>query len=308
MSLLLKLSSSLYSLSLICVALLCLQYTQAFEIDVVVGSNLTVSGVNVTGQDSHPITSSETSSFGLTDDFLKTEIAKIMDGKRPDDVALSGPAYAKFGWEPVQTVLNAKSAEITSVSTKPVLLKNVTLINQSSQKGTFWADTTETVQNSVQSSWSQSTIINATQTITYGFNFLGINVGGQSYFSYQGEWQKGGSNTETVTLGSSEGVSVELQPGQQVHVILSASQGVMNLKVNFEADLTGQVYFHYNQRWQGHYFWACDVHDLPVQSITISEDIQVSFYSDAIVKLIDAATGEIIGVGAANGVEDLIFA
>lgn len=282
------------ALTFACIFLLCLQQTLAdFQVQIEVGDTAQISNVSVAGGSAHPINSAEIDAFGLSDSNLKSKLQQLV-GKTPNDVALGDPTangnnYQKYNFEPVTTNYVALYGEVLSMTSTPMTLNNYTLSNKSGKIPAIFTATTSVVEsNTVSTEWSKTTSINASASISYGIAFFK----GSASLTYTESMQSGGSNSSTVTVGNSEGVQVTLQPGEEVDVIISAAQGSMVVRVYYQAYLSGQVYYHYDNQYDGHYFWAMDVSNfVNNQTVTMSEDITINYYSDADVTITDVDTG-----------------
>ena len=104
---------------------------------------------------------------------------------------------------------------------KPVVLVIKTLENNSNIEATFHADLSESVLDTVTSSWNTQNTISVNQKIKYNIGFLGTGGGGETDISYSHSWGEGGEESKTVTIGTSTGVSVTLKPNQAVEASLT---------------------------------------------------------------------------------------
>ncbi len=112
--------------------------------------------------------------------------------------------------------------------------------------------------------------------------------------SYSHSWGQGGSESMSITVGSSSGVQVELEPGESVEAVLAASRGVMKVRIVYKAYLTGDTAVNYNPTYKDHHFWALGIGgvmnaaSLPtIRDYT--EDIEIGYYSDSKIELRDPA-------------------
>jgi len=111
--------------------------------------------------------------------------------------------------------------------------------------------------------------------------------------SFSHSWGQGGSESKSITVGSSAGVSIDLDPGEGVTAQLTASRGVMKVWIVYQAHLDGSAALNYNPTYKGHHFWA-----LPIASTMaaaslattrgFTEDIEIGSYSNSRVELKDA--------------------
>ncbi len=261
------------------------------------GETAATSSVQATGSVQHIITDTERESFNIQDSSLKNAV-KAYFGKKPNDAYLHSPTpwddlYKRYGWSQVQVIMRPISSTVTGITSNPTIIATKNFTNSSSHKATFNAGISDQVTDTVESNWSQTNTISVSQSVSYEVGFLGSGGGGETSFSYSREWGEGGSKSTSVTVGSETGVSVDLDPGESIEAVLSASRGKMKVRIVYEAYLTGQTAINYNPRYKGHHFWA-----LPINSVMSSgglsttmqftEDIELDFYSDASIEIRDS--------------------
>ena len=270
------------------------------SISIVAGQDETASSVNATGTVQHVITDQERTTFGLGDKQLKDAV-KAYFGKSPNDAYLHSPTpwgdlYKKYSWPQVQMVLVVQSAEILGITSEPVTVKTQDFVNDSSKKGTFNVAISESVNNTTSSNWSTGGTLTVGQKFSYGVKFLGAGAEGETSLSYSQSWGVGGQESKSITVGSTAGVSVELDPGEAVVAVLSASRGVMKVRVRYAAYLIGNTAINYNPTYKKHHFWSLGISGVMAKggisnSIKSTEDIEIGYYSNSKVELKDKATG-----------------
>jgi len=259
------------------------------------------SGATVTasGTDQHIITDTERTTFNIQDSSLKNAVGKYF-GKNPNDAYVESPTpwndlYKTYGWPQVQTLLTVQSATVTSSNTTSSALAEKVLTNNSSVPATFNASLSQEVTDTTETNWSNSNTVTVSQSVNYGIEI----VGGETSFSYAYEWGQGGSKSNSVTVGDTSGVTVELQPGQSVIARLTANRSNVTVRVVYQATLSGDTAINYNPTYNGHHFWALDINAvmnagvLPT-SKTITTDIQVGYFSNGTVTITDAAKGTVL--------------
>lgn len=193
----------------------------------------------------------------------------------------------------MQTVLVVQSATITGITSDPEIVKSTTLTNATNVSATFNASVNDQVSNTAETNWSETSTIDVSQSITYSVGVEGVaSAGGSTTFSFSQAFGQGGSQSQTVTVGSDQGVSVELAPGESVVAQLSASRGVMKVRIVYAAYLTGSAAVNYDPTFKEHHFWALDIGSVMAaggiqNSRPYTEDISVGYYSNAEVKLTD---------------------
>jgi hypothetical protein len=267
-----------------------------FNVQINPGENQASSTVTVTGSDQHIITENERGLFGITDSPLKDAVGKYF-GKPPKDAYVESPTpwndlYSTYGWPQVQITVRPISSSILKWTSQPLIVATQKFLNSSTKAGDFNVSISEQQANTTESNWSVTKTVDVTQTINYGIQFLGAGGGGSTSLSYSQAWGKGGSQSQTTTLGSSQAVTVNLAPGQSVLAQLSASKGTMVVQVVYEATLSGSTAVNYYPTYQGHHFWSFDINrvmqsgGIP-QSIQYTDELTVDYYMDSTVQLLD---------------------
>jgi hypothetical protein len=267
-------------------------------IDISIKAGLTTgsSSVNASGSVQHVITDTEVKTFGIQDGDLKNAVGKYF-GKNPNDAYLHsdtpwGDLYKKYNWPQVETVLVVDSATITGITSEPVIVGTQVFSNDSKVKGTFNVGISDQVANTSSSTWSKTDSITVGQKFTYKVGFLGTGTGGETSMSYSHTWGESKTESLTVTVGTQSGVSVPLDPGQSVEAQLSASRGVMKIRIVYKAYLIGVTAINYNPTYKDHHFWALDIAEVMAASgisnlKTFTEDLEIGFYSSSKIELKD---------------------
>ncbi|MCR8842431.1 hypothetical protein NQ117_01920 [Paenibacillus sp. SC116] len=272
------------------------------QVSIQAGNDKETSKVTATGSMQHIITDRERETFGLNDDALKNAV-KIYYGEEPTDAYLHSPTpwddlYKRYGWPQVQTVLSVKSATITEITSKPTIIATKKFENKSKNRATFNAGITYEVSETSTSTWTQSNSVSFEQSIDYGITFLGAGGGGSTTLSYTHEWGREDSESETITIGSESGVTVELGDGDSVEVQLNASHGTMKVMIEYEASLTGYTAVNYEDKHNGHHFWGINIENMMraaniPTTIIITEEILLDYYDYSEINLVDSTSNQI---------------
>ncbi|RKZ83119.1 MAG: follicular epithelium yolk protein subunit [Candidatus Parabeggiatoa sp. nov. 1] len=274
------------------------QSVAGITVSLVAGQDASSSSVTATGSVQHIITDAERTTFGIGDNQLK-EAVKAYFGKRPNDAYLHSPTpwndlYRTYSWPQVQMVLVVQSAEILSITSEPVIVKTQEFVNDSSQTGEFNVNISDTVSNTVSSNWSTGGTLTVGQKFQYGVSFLGSGAKGETSLSYSQSWGIGGQKSQTITVGSTSGVAVSLKPCESLTAELSASRGVMRVRLRYNAYLIGNTAVNYNPRYKNHHFWSLGISGVMRKagipnSVQSTEDIEIGYYSNSTIKLKDKA-------------------
>lgn len=269
------------------------------EISIQAGLTPDTSKATGSGHQQHVITDAEVKSFKITDVPLKAAIAQL-HGKSPNDAYLHSPTpwgdlYTTYDWPQVQAQLEVESVTITGITSNPVIVAQQTFKNSSSVPATYNCGISQSVANTSSSTWTETNTQTFSQKINYKIGILGMG-GGETSWTYAQALGESTTETQTVTVGTTSSVSLTLQPGQSVVSVLSASRGVMQVRVVYSVHLIGDTATNYNPTYQGHHFWA-----MPIGSVmqagkianlqTVTEDMEVTFYSSSTIDVTDPTTG-----------------
>jgi hypothetical protein len=280
------------------------------QIQIIAGPDATSSSVAASGSIQHIITDTEVNTFGVNDSPLKNAVGKYF-GKNPNDAFLHSPTpwndlYKTYGWQQVTTVVVVQKAEILNIDSQPTIIATQSFKNNSTVKGTFNAGISQQVTNTVSDSWSTGGTLTIGQEIEYGIKFLGTGVTGTTSMSYSQSWEVASSHETAVTVGSTSGVTVELNPGESVNAQLTANKGSMKVRVTYQAYLIGNTAVNYNPTFKDHHFWCLDLPSVMAaggikNSFTYTEDLEIGYYSDSEVEL-KSPTGQRMALFSSNSV------
>ncbi|XP_028165651.1 spherulin-2A-like [Ostrinia furnacalis] len=246
------------------------------------------------------ISDEERNTFKIGDSALKDAVRSYF-GQRPDDAYLRSPTpwgdlYQTYGWSQVTRTLVPRSAKVLTISSQPQIVMRQLFENNSTKPATFNVGISQTVQNTVSSSWSTGGQLTIGQEISYGINIEGIVGGGAVSYSYTNSWGRNTEQSQSVTIGASSGMEVLLQPGQGVVAELEATRGSMKVEVEYLASLDGANAVNYAKTYKGHHFWALDVRGVMssggISNAVVSREVlEIGFYSNAKVVVHDRALG-----------------
>ena len=271
------------------------------SISIDAGKDAASSKVSVSGYLQHIISDTERMTFHLSDYELKQAVGKYF-GKNPDDAFLHSPTpwndlYKRYNWDQVQTVLVPVSHQIVGVITNSVAIKSQHFENYSSKSARFDVSISDTVSNTVTSTWQTGGSLTFGQTIKYEVGFLGSGGGGETSLSYSQSWGVGGSSAKMQSVGSRSGVMVTLEPHESVISVLTATRSVLKIRVKYNAYLIGKTAINYGSTYKGHHFWALAIQNVMnggniQNSVQSTEDIEVGYYSNGKISLKDANTNK----------------
>jgi hypothetical protein len=272
------------------------------KVSIVAGKTASASSAKASGSVIHVITDKERSSFGIEDKALKDAVEAYF-GKRPNDAYVKSPTpwddlYKKYNWPQVQTVVEATGAEIISITSTPTIIAHQEFTNHGPTPATYNCSISQSVQSTTESNWTTTDTVEVGQKIEYGVSFI-AELKGETTLSYSHSWGQGGSESQSFTVGSDSGVSVELQPGQSVRVNLTASKGELQAKVFYSARLLGSAALNYNPTYKEHHFWGLNISSIMnskniLNSKKYTENIKIGFYADSTIEVVDNATKKVM--------------
>lgn len=263
------------------------------------GTDPRTTTVAAAGSVQHVITDNEIASFGLNDAALKEAVNKYF-GRAPNDAYLKSPTpwndlYKTYRWPQVQTVLVANSAQVLSLTSNPAIVKTTVLKNNSNKTANFNASVNDNVTNTIETNWNITTNVEVSETIEYSVELEGlVNIGGSTTWSFGMSFGEGGSKSQSISIGSDQGVSVDLDPGEAVEAQLVVSEGELKARIFYDVYLIGSTAINYNPTYKDHHFWALNIADvmqaggIPNRR-QITQDITVGYYSNAKVVLNNSA-------------------
>ena len=250
--------------------------------------------IKVEGQTIQPLRRDQLSDLLHGEDDLRRRVERLHGGRHVDGVHLSDDdqlpsklrgTFAKYRWQPATLTNRAQSARILKVTSNPVIVGRAPARNHSDVKGTASYEISDTVSDSIEreSHWDVSSTV--TQTVEYkvGGDAVGGSVGGSTSLSFTGGYGESTGNTHSVELGSKGSGSVELEPGEEVIVELTATRGQIEAQVDYLQTLTGGVFYHYGKRVDGHYLWYAPLSKLYSQQElrqVHTEVLKVHMYSN----------------------------
>lgn len=273
------------------------------SVSVKAGDSADNSTIMVTGGFAELINDDGVRSFGIGGSALSNAQGKYW-GKVPDESYLKSPTppygdfYLDFNWPQVNQNVTPIQSSVLSVDLQPIIVKTQTFTNKSSFPATFNAAISDMVSNTSTSMWNTGGTLMLGQSIEYGVDFI-LDGKSTTSLSYSQDWGVGGSNSTTYEIGSSSGVSVMLDPGKSVIANLTASRGTLKAKVVYNTTLSGYSIANYHDRYKDHFIWALDINavldagGIP-KEIRSEEVIEISYYSNATVELVDPETNEIM--------------
>ncbi|KAH9643614.1 hypothetical protein HF086_000088 [Spodoptera exigua] len=271
--------------------------TGHIAIDITVDENEKVN-INYLGSEQELISDNDIKLFKV--DRLHTAVQQHL-GKKPKDVYLRSPTpwgdlYKTYGWQPVKRILSIKSARVLHLNMKPVIVLSHDFENFSNRTVKVNTGMTQSVENTLTTSWTKEQEFTVSQEFEYEFNVGFSKAKGVTGFSFTNTWGVSEEKSKTQTIGSNSGMETELQPGQAVTAVLSATAGFLEIEVIHKASLTGNLVVNYRKPYRGHHFWSPLIQDVMKSGnmnneVISTERIKFGFHVHAFLKTYDKKTG-----------------
>ena len=198
---------------------------------------------------------------------------------------------------PVKIRLTFLNAQIIEFHADNTALASEKFTNDSSLPATYTSNLSVSKTNSSTTSWSDSNSFTFSQSIKYQIGFLGTGGGGSTGLSYNHTWGEGGSETASTTIGTTSGVTVTLQPKQNITATLSATQGTMRVRITYLAALTDGAVTTFSYDRPYHLPLALTQRFMPLEpllssagrqtSVKVTQDIDVGYFSSGRIEIRD---------------------
>lgn len=226
--------------------------------------------------------------FGITDEALKAHLADAWRWRRPDAIWVCPPthgcsiyedAFAGLECQPVQLNLRYVGHDINVTSEEEIVCETI-LRNDSRHTETIHASLAASCTESISQSWSDI------QPLSVGTS-LAISVNGcspEALFQYSTRWGESANGSRTITLGTRNGLDIELEAGQIVKAALRARRVRYEIRLKYLASLSQQYLAYYQDHYRGHRIWAPTV---PRQGRCIYQTIRIAAYGAADIVVTD---------------------
>ncbi|XP_047508726.1 spherulin-2A-like [Pieris napi] len=257
--------------------------------------------LSFTGEEIDVISDRERDTFKLNDRNVKTGVEAYFGGW-PDDAYLRSPTpwgdlFKSYGWPEVRRTLVPKRGRILSMTSQPQIVMQQIFENNSSKPATFNVGISQSLQNTMSSSWSKSEDLTINSDIGFDFDIDFANIAGKTSMVFSSSYGSSSQKAQTVTVGSSSHVDVLLQPGQSVMAELHATRGSLKVEMEYEASVSGDVAVNYNTPYKGHHFWGLSVEAVMNKAglsdhLTSKQVIDVGFFTSSNVVVYDRKSND----------------
>lgn len=289
----------MYLLSVVLLAILTIANAK-IAINIEAGRNLSDILISYSGSDEAAIGEKEIEMFNIDTFNLKRAVRNKYE-ETPRDVFLKGPTpwgdlYEKYQWRPVTRVMKVKSVVVKDKSMKSMLVLSQNFENSSNNTIKVNAGISQTVENTVSTTWSVTKETSVTQEIEYDLNVILAKVSGTTSFTYSSSVGKSEEKSETITLGTSSSMETELKPGQAATAVLSANRCKLEIEIQYALTLRGNVAVNFRKRHRGHHFYGPSIEsvlrsgNLQTEVVYV-ENVEIGLYTDASLKVFDKESG-----------------
>lgn len=275
------------------------------NVNVECGRNASDIKVTDSGVDVKIVGYEELKQFQVSEDQLK-QYMKELFGQTPTKVYLTGPSphcnlYAVYPFNKCQLkrILRVKSAEVMEITSEPAIVHSQDFENTSSNKIKVNTGISQSLETSITTSWSQSTGTEDSREVECGLDIKFFSISGSRTYSYTSNFGQSIEKTEKVTVGFTNSMETELNPGQACAVVLTANRGYINIKVTYVAYLYGDVTMYFSNKLNGDNYLTTSV-DNALESIgkvnekKFVEIIKIGFYTNASLKVYDKVSGVLL--------------
>ena len=263
-------------------------YAQILSDPTVDGGYLATYGGEVVRQ----TTDQDRATFGIPTDQSVKDGVKGLYGKAPDDVFYNDPTswsdanYRIYGWPPVQLRMVPLSAEVTDVKVQAAQIFAAEYPNNTNQEIQGEFEDTISKSNTQTTNWSETKTLSVSEEVGITIGFFGSKTN----LTYQQAWQKGGSESSQVTLGSRILLRFPIPPHETRWVTSVGFLGTAKITITYAASLTGLVYCNYGDPYaipsggSKHHFYGISIGNILSQlgkanQLLIRQTIDVTSYA-----------------------------
>lgn len=256
----------------------CFTVASTFQVDVVPGRTKEESKIHVSGFQKRLITDEDRHRLGLDENTLKVMVDKYF-GKPPTHIWMKGKGmYGDKGWEEVHLVMEPVSAEIISITKRPVLIKPHVFENHRHVASDVKVSISESVTNTLSTTASQTTTLSVKGGIDYKIVSFELSA--------SHEWGKSSTNSVKSTVSSTASTSLRLEPGETAHAKLLSNRWDFKARVRFRIKFTGGLLVDYKDTYKDHHFWYLSIVDVMKKDgrgieFDYTEDINIDYYRDS---------------------------
>ncbi|KAJ0170436.1 hypothetical protein K1T71_013807 [Dendrolimus kikuchii] len=251
------------------------------DIEIATLRNSCNANVRVSGHRTMPINDEDIKLFELTPETLMQGVAEL-HGKPPLDVMLTqtwADVYTIFSaWKPVEKTVKAVGAKVVDANYTIVNVATRRYINNSDVTASFKSCFTETVINTVSSTWSNELRFNA--GINYKLKFPGsVDLG------YTAKCGTEVNRSQSVKITAEDSVNFKLGPKKAVIVHLNSRKNKIFVKIEYEISLVGEVFCRYIEPPSLMTFYRLSVNNVLNKMnkptvVKLSEVVELDYHSD----------------------------
>jgi hypothetical protein len=263
-------------------------YAQILSSAAVSGDYLVSYGGDVVRQ----TTDQDRATFGIPTDQTVKDAMKALYGKAPNDVFYTDPTkwddanYRIYGWPPLSVRLVPQNAEVTDVKIEAAQIFSAEYPNNTDQEIEGEFDDTINRSNTQATNWSQTQTLSVSEEVGITIGFFGSKTN----LSYQQAWQKGGSESSEVTLGSRIVLRFPIPPHETRWVTSVGFLGTAKITITYAASLTGIIYCNYSDPYaipaggSKHHFYGIGIENVLNQlgkpnQLLMKQTIDVTSYA-----------------------------
>jgi len=178
--------------------------------------------------------------------------------------------YREYGWPEITLTLRPVSSICSNVNVTNSALATNDVTNELDKVVRVNVAFVTQKDNTEETNWSQTSTLSVSQKVEFTIKFFKS----ETSIGYDQEWQKGGSHAQTISIGSSVAIEVDLDPGQTIRVTNWGEIGVAHVKITYAASLSGLVFANYSNKHNGHHFWGVNVNSV-LSTLGVANRIEI---------------------------------
>ncbi|XP_072947950.1 U-megalopygitoxin(8)-Mc8-like [Epargyreus clarus] len=237
--------------------------------------------VRWSGSETRPITVKDQEAFKLTENGVGYQLV-IHGYKAPTYVHVRNAG--QYGYRDMMVTLTPTGATIKRHTKRSVIVTVKEFSNNFSTPAVFKGGIKEDVVETMSSTWSKSEELSIGRTIVLKF--------GTRQISHTSSRMEEVHKSITKTISTSSDVEMTLQPWQKAKAILKATRALLEVEVDYEVTVEGDIHCYYTFFWIPIQSQGFDIQDYfrlikKPNCIKSKEVISVDYYYGAQVDVTD---------------------
>lgn len=248
------------------------------------------------GNDLKILTDKDKTAFNLTQEAIEKAV-QVYSGEKATDVFIKSPTpwndlYKTYKWREVKREFKIKDIRLINITHEERNMSIKDFRNDGNDTKVIKGEVRDAYDSFISRHyWSGNIKVNASLiynlTRPYDPPLL------YAYSSDVGQFYLGsGLNSITITKTRAK---FTLEPNQTAKFYVKANQVTVRVMVEYETNLIGDVVVNYENKHEGHHFWAYDINEVlsasnMTSTVRTNEYVEVYYLQDFKTQIVDGST------------------